>query len=223
MAAKQRVKLCVELSLAASLTLVLLLVGCGSLPRTHYYNVLPPPPSRAAVEARPVLGISEFEVDAAYTDERIVYRTSAYRLDYYNYHLWSAVPSRLLTDYFRTAYQHSGLFSRVTEGEGNGEALALRGRVIAFEEVDLARDRWHGRIVLEIVAVAPTTHRVLWIRRYLEEEPLVVRNPDGLAAALSRALARIVADSAPELARLAAKRSAEPTPAASRASAEAAE
>ena len=36
--------------------------------------------------------LESLETEAGYDDERIVYRTTPYRLDYYQYHRWSAPP-----------------------------------------------------------------------------------------------------------------------------------
>ena len=79
-------------------------------------------------------------------------------------------------------------------------AAVLGGRVIAIEEVDTSARRWTGRLVLELTLTDPRTGALLWTEQYDETEPLPTQSPEGLAAALTTAMARIVARAAPAIA-----------------------
>lgn len=156
-----------------------------------------------AGERKAVLSIVDVEVSAPYQDERIVYRTSPYRLDYYHYHQWSSTPALLIQDYLLRAYEASELFRQVTEGQVPETTLLLSARLTAFEEIDLTKEKWAGRVEIELFLEDPETGKRLWSRRFREIEPLERRHPEGLAAALSRALQRIALKSGHEIAAIA--------------------
>lgn len=206
----------------------------GKMPETRYYQLAAPPAAKPAAKpaarvaaapaergerddrtaeraAEPVLVIEPLSADDAYQDERIVYRTSPYRLDYYQYHRWSASPGVLIAGYLEQALQQSGHFRAVVREHDEGASVILTGRVVAIEEVDESRTRWLGRVAIELTLKDAKTGAVLWTEELAETEPLSAQNPEGLARALSSAMSRITARAVPEIAehsRRAATRSA---------------
>jgi ABC-type uncharacterized transport system auxiliary subunit len=177
-----------------------LIAGCGGkLPETRYYQ-LAAPPARPAPTTDATVVVEPLETDAAYDDDRIVYRQSPYRLDYYDYHHWIAAPGTMVSDYLAEALAHSGRFRAIARDLSDSAAVVLGGRVIAIEEVDHPSGRWDGRVALELTLTDARTGEVLWSRQFDETEPIADRTPEGLAAALSRAMARVVAQVTPTIA-----------------------
>lgn len=181
--------------------------ACASTPpETHYYQLVvlqPPKPKPPAGEI--VLAIEPLAAEGAYATDRIVYRRSPYRLDYYNYHRWSAPPALALAEYLRQAYARTSLFALVTvEPTAAPRTATLSGRVLALEEVDESDTRWLGRVALELALFDPATQEPLWSGTFLEEEVLHEQSPEGLARAISVALERIVRQSSGPIARAAA-------------------
>jgi hypothetical protein len=72
--------------------------------------------------------------------------------------------------------------------------------VIAIEEVDQSKTSWMGRIAVELTLTDTVTNKVLWSQRFEETEPLHEQTPEGLARALSAAMARIAKRALPEVA-----------------------
>lgn len=177
-----------------------LLSACASVPQTHFYRLSPAGPAPAREAAAGVLSIEPIEADAAYADDRIAYRTSPVRLDYYNYHRWAAPPAILLADYLRTAYARTGLFERVVSGFHPSPQAIVSGRLIAFDEVDRSETSWVDQLELELSLADAASARVLWRDRFVETEPIRERSPEGLAVALSTAMDRVVRASAPAIA-----------------------
>lgn len=181
--------------------------ACASTPpETHYYQlVVSHPPKPAPASADIVLAIEPLAVDGAYATDRIVYRRSRYRLDYYHYHRWSAPPALALAEYLRQAYARTSLFALVTvEPTAAPRTATLRGRIVALEEVDESDTRWLGRVALELALFDPASEEPLWSGTFLEEEVLPEQTPEGLARAISVALERIVHQSSGPMARAAA-------------------
>jgi ABC-type uncharacterized transport system auxiliary subunit len=179
---------------------VLALVGACStsaLPETRYYQLAAPARESTRVatlsppQVGPAIAVQALDADRPYDDERIVYRSDPYRLDYYYYHRWSSPPGTMVASYLADALDHSGRFRAVTREPDDATAIVVSGRVLAIEEVDASRTRWLGRVALELTATDHESGRVLWTRRFDDSEPMPSQSPAGLARALTIAMKRI--------------------------------
>lgn len=177
--------------------------ACGSTPEVvHYRLQLEPTPAQSTPDHKVVLGLEQFTVDAAYDENKIVYRSSAYQLNYYFYHRWAAMPGLLVTDSLRRGYSQSGHFDSVTSGQVARSDIVLSGHVAAIEEVNLSDQEWVGRVVLELRLRDMATGTALWNEVVEEQVALEERTPAGLANGISKALTRIVDHTAPRFAQM---------------------
>jgi ABC-type uncharacterized transport system auxiliary subunit len=188
-----------SLILLAILFEVLLGACAGKLPETRFYQ-LAATQSAAEPTGDATLILETLETDPAYDDDRIVYRTTPYRLDYYQYHRWSATPGTMVGDYLEQAFESSGKFRSVLRDATADAPAVLGGRVLAIEEIDTSKTSWQGRIVIELRLTETKTNTVLWTQQFEETEPLAAQTPEGLAKALSTAMARIATRAAPVVA-----------------------
>jgi ABC-type uncharacterized transport system auxiliary subunit len=186
------------------LALLVLLAACGGkMPETRYYQLAAQAPAaKAANSTGLVLAIEPLAAAQAYDDERMVYRLTPYRLDYYNYHRWSTSPGTLVSDFLERAFEQSGRFSGVTR-DSQSAPVTLGGRLLAFEEVDKSKTQWVGRVVIELTLTDTASGEVLWSEQFEELEPLDTQNPEGLVKALSRAMTRIAQRALPVISNLA--------------------
>lgn len=184
-----------------SLVLVLALAACGGkLPDTRYYQLASPDTKGKGGDG--VLVLENLTTDGAYDDDRIVYRTTPFRLDYYQYQRWSSAPGVMVGNYLEQALEKSGKFRSVVREMTADAPVVLAGRVIAIEEVDKSKTEWLGRIVLELQLTDARTNETLWTDQFDESEPLQAQTPEGLAQAISVAMARIVDHTLPTLAEI---------------------
>ena len=180
------------------IALVALTSACGGkLTETRYYQLAQP-------DAKPqggseILVLEPLATDAAYDDDRIVYRTTPFRLDYYHYHRWTSTPGVMVGNFLEQALESRGSFRAVVRERTPDAPAVLTGRVLAIEEVDHSRTEWLGRIALELVLSDAHTGAILWTERIDEREPLRQQNPEGLAQALSIAMSRIAAHAVPAI------------------------
>jgi ABC-type uncharacterized transport system auxiliary subunit len=190
----------------------MVLFACGnSVPKTTYYRlsspqvITPAPDTSAGDDDGEVLWVEELSVDAAYDDPQIAYRESPYKLDYYHYHRWSAPPGVLVSDFLRSAYANTRRFRRVVREFDDEAEISLTGRILSLEELDRTRQHWVANVQLELQLRDVDSGEVLWSTRIAEQQPLTERNPEGLAHAVSEALARVVERTAPEIVAAAAE------------------
>lgn len=191
------------------LAAVLLAVAAcgGTVPATRYYQLsLPgaplakPDAEKTADTADIVLAVEPLATESAYDDPRIVYRSDPYRLDYYEYHRWSAAPGQMVGAFLEEALAKSGSFRAVVREPSRDTAAVLGGRVVAIEEIDTSTKQWVGRLALSLTLTDPRTGEVVWSATIEDREPLPAQTPEGLARAISVAATKIAAKLAPEIA-----------------------
>lgn len=138
-----------------------------------------------------VLAVASFQSDVAYDEQRIVYRTSDQRLDYYHFHRWSSSPGDMAAVVLRETYRKLGRFRYVVGGLDPRADVILSGRVVALEEVDLSEDRWEAHVSLELTLRDTVTGDVLWNQLVEERQPIEQQTPEGVALSVGKALTRI--------------------------------
>jgi len=170
-------------TLAVICTAGLIAAACASVrssPEIHYY-VLAVTNGNAHSLPAPVR-VDDFSIDGPYATRQLAYRTSPYRLAYYNYHRWAGSPEGVVAAAVREFLEQG-----TTEVEG--VPFDISARVRRLEEVD-DDDGWSGALAIEF-----TVHRagtLVLERAYSETEPAAERNPEQVVAALSRALNTIL-------------------------------
>lgn len=182
--------------------LVVLAACAGKVPQTRYYQLAAP----VAVQEQPAsasVAVEPLTADAAYDDDRIVYRLTPYRLDYYNYQRWSSPPGTMIANYLQDVLAKSGRFRAVMHEASDAVPVTLGGRVVAIEEVDRSKTQWVGHVAVELTLTDTVTNKVLWAQQYDETEPLKQQTPEGLAQAISVAMARITGRALPAVAEIA--------------------
>ena len=187
---------------------LILLAACGGhVPETRYYQLATQAPP-AEPQATVALAIEPLIADAAYDDDRIVYRLTPYRLDYYNYQRWSAPPGQLVGNFLQDAFMKSGRFRAVMHEASDAAPVTHGGRLIALEEVDKSKTEWVGHVAIELTLTDNQTNKIVWSQQFDETEPLKLQSPEGLAEAISTAMARITKRALPEVAQIAEQQQA---------------
>jgi ABC-type uncharacterized transport system auxiliary subunit len=170
----------------AGLVVAVGLAGCALLsrkapPAIQYYEVAvqgtPASPLKAPLELAP------FTSDQPYATERIAYRTSPYRIDYYVYNRWASDPRGMVAaatrDYLGRGAPRDG-----------GSPLVLTAHIRRIEEVDDPSGARQGVLGLDVKIVQDG--RVVLASSYDESEPAQAANVEAVVEALSRALGRIL-------------------------------
>lgn len=187
---------------------LMFIAACGGkLPETRFYQLAIPHPT-AAGTGDLVIALEPLETAPGYDDDRIVYRTTPYRLDYYHYHRWSASPGVMASSVLEQALERSGRVAAVVRDPSEKSPVVVRGRVLAIEEIDESKQRWRGRIAIELTLVDSRTGELLASRTFDESEPLATQTPEGLAQALSIAMSRICERATPLILDYAARQAA---------------
>ena len=174
---------------AAAALLLLSLTGCGKVPKSHYYTLesslpLPPPAVTVPVE----ISVARFRASQALSQDRLMYRPSPYRVDFYEYHRWADAPPDLVTQNLILHLRRSGMFRAVTSmRDGVSADYLLRGRIERLEEVDSA-EGVSARVALSVELVDMKTRARVWTGQGSHETPVNERSVEGVARALNEGL-----------------------------------
>jgi ABC-type uncharacterized transport system auxiliary subunit len=177
---------------------LLLLASCASTtPEIRYFRVAVPAPTPAVTTPLPVtLGIARLTTPEPYREERIIYRSSPYRVQYYAGDRWESPPADMVYQALLDQFAGSGLFRRVIPWRRGDADYRLEARLRRFEELDEG-DAWYGLVELEYELAAGDGRsllREISSQRLRAEartiEAVVVALSRGLQTSLDEAVAR---------------------------------
>jgi ABC-type uncharacterized transport system auxiliary subunit len=143
------------------------LAGCGaSVPPTHYYTFHPDPslpPLQTETGHDPaVLGLETFEADVPYQQDKIVFRTSPYEVNFYEYHKWLHLPEDLVTEQVLKALSAARLFQAAyLDAFDFPVDYVLRGQIKMFDQWYESDTSW-VRVILHYTLFTPEDNTILW-------------------------------------------------------------
>lgn len=173
------------LGLAVAVLVALAAAACSPLsprkiPQTRYYTLSIPGAPTTAV-GRPIeLGV--FTVAPAYGGQRLAYRSSPWRLDYYTFHRWAAPPAAAVSEAIRDYLE------RAPRADG-AAAVRVSGHLRTLEELDEGGRRY-GTLTIELAISRAGGMPASTV--YAVKEPAERADPEAVVAALSRALGKAV-------------------------------
>ena len=167
-------------------------MACGAGPEIRYFRVAYPLPAAAVNSPLPLtLGIAHLTAPEPYHEERIIYQTSPYQVQFYPHDRWDSPPVDMVNDRLFELFAASGEFQRVVRWRwGEAPVYRLEPRLRRFEEVD-EQDGWYGLVELEYELLDPDGRSLL---RQVASQRIRAgaRNPEGTVEALSRALRAVL-------------------------------
>ncbi|MCX5893021.1 MAG: ABC-type transport auxiliary lipoprotein family protein [Deltaproteobacteria bacterium] len=176
---------------------LLLCCGCGHPPMLvqKYLLDYPAPAVQKAAPLDDSLKVEQFAVAQAFNTTAMVYRTSPYKTENYNYSRWRVNPGYLVADYLTRDLRDSRLFKAVLSGDSPSKArFSLEGGVQEVQELDQG-EVWQASLALSITLVdtseSEITKRALFQKNHQATETMTEKTPAGLAQAISRALAQL--------------------------------
>jgi ABC-type uncharacterized transport system auxiliary subunit len=155
------------------------------------------------------LKVETFAVAQAFNTTAMVYRTSPYKAENYQYSRWRVNPGYLVTDYLIRDLREARLFKAVLPADSPTRSrFSLEGGVQEIQELDQGAV-WQAALALTVTLLDTNeqeiTKRVLFQKNYRAEEALTEKTPAGLAQAMSLAMARLSAEIITDIAQAAKK------------------
>lgn len=186
-------KICARLLLGAAVWSISV-AGCSLAkpqPPVHYYALAVQLPAQALGTGKTSLVIRPLTARDPYDQERMVYRTSPYAFDLYNFHRWASSPAEQVTHWTRRYLQTTGLFSQVFPTTGGNADVMLGGVVRQCEELD-HETTWEAALSIDFWLTRADERSPLWFRSYAVTKPANRRNPEAIAEAMSQGLVDIL-------------------------------
>lgn len=173
-----------------------LLGACGQPPVVlQRYLLEYPPPALQKTPVPDSLRVELFAAPQYLRSTNMLYQPRPYEIKAYAYHRWQVEPAAMVTDLLVRDLRESGLFQGIfSYSQGGTARYRVEGAVQEFAEVD-DPGGWLAVVAVSVTLLdltqADLTRRVILSRNYRETELMEDRTPTGLAAAMSRAWARL--------------------------------
>ncbi|MCX5659950.1 MAG: ABC-type transport auxiliary lipoprotein family protein [Planctomycetota bacterium] len=165
--------------------------GCAAPPDERFYDLnVKVPPAKAAIPL--TLAVKGFAASGECASERMAYRKGDVEIAFYRYQRWTRPPAEMVRDAFVTGLRGSSSFQNVWELGHPGDAdWVLGGRLRRFEEVDSA-NTWEARLSLDLFVTDARSGKLVYSRAFERSAPAERRNPEAVAAAMSKLLGEVV-------------------------------
>ncbi len=189
--------------LFAVAVLGLSIVGCSSMPPTHYYVLQAGETAGDSTQSGPWIGVRTFQVDPPYDDDRIVYRHGdSPEVNFYQYHRWAAPLARMLPTVVASSLQGIDGVGRIEPVVPNtAYGLFLHGRVTRVEEIDTPGSQ---NVVLHFdLRLTDRGGEELWSQVLMAQGSTQTEEVGDIVEAMSEALSRAIEPIRSELARFA--------------------
>lgn len=171
--------------------------GCANSGKPHYdvENFLlsyTAPTFENKTRQDKTIRISRFTIAAAYNNQNMIFRTSDYNVDFFNYNRWAVNPADMIADILLRDMQESGLFRAVFSRYAVEETrFIIQGGISDF----FLRIGNSGKVAVIAMEITlkdsqqkEATKKILFQKKYSREETLTEQSPQGYCQAMSKAL-----------------------------------
>ena len=164
--------------------------------KVEFYTLEYDSPRIEVLHSTPLaIRMERFSVAPAYNSNRIIYRDGSFKRNSYAYYKWRVNPGDLVTSFLTRDIKQSGLFKAVLPHDSRfPSSYIIEGSVDEFFESD-KKINWEAVLSVGITLMAENepdiTKKVLYQKTYHARKICKQKNPQGLAKAMSTAMAEI--------------------------------
>ncbi len=169
--------------------LIFIVFSCGHVPPTHYYLLDISRPQASTAKKNAMLWIKEVSADAVHVQDRLIYRTSAFEIQYDPYRRWALTPTDMVKQEIMDYLRYTGLFSRISDRpsslEQNFKSLSIRIR--EFEEYTSTAKRC-GRVAFHVQIAEGVEDKLAWEGVLEAEADIKGSDAQAIVQAMSQAM-----------------------------------
>ena len=176
------------------------LVGCGTAPRSKYYQLSVPSAAATAPSAdtQVKLLIGSLSASHLYREDGIVYSSGSVEMGTYQNHRWAEPPTEMLGEVLLRELRTSGHYLSVQPQRSNTSGdFVIRGRIYDFKEV--AGSPIMAKVTFELELRDLKTGAMVWTHYYTHDEPVNGKDVSALVAALDQSVQRGIKEVAASL------------------------
>jgi len=176
------------------------LVGCGTAPRSKYYQLSVPsaPAAAPSPDTQVKLLIGSLSASHLYREDGIVYSSGSVEMGTYQNHRWSEPPAEMLGEVLLRELSASGHYLSVQPQRSNTSGdYVIRGRLYDFKEVD--GSSIVARVIFELEMHDVKTGATVWTHHYAHDEPVSAKNVTAVVEALDQNVQRGIKEVAASL------------------------
>lgn len=174
-------------ALLALAGLAVCLSGCGGkIPETSFYILEPGrPAARDATPTKAAAIVVPLDASEPLITDKIVYRESAHKVGFYEYHRWAEDPRTSITGALAGRLRARSTFQSVSLYDGRTKAeYTIRGRIERLEEVDDASGV-SAKVTVSLRLISELSRETLWESEASSKQDVTDRSVENLVAQLS--------------------------------------
>jgi cholesterol transport system auxiliary component len=138
--------------------------------------------------------VEPFRGLAPYDTTRIIYSTDRFTRNRYVYHQWIAEPAEMVTQLLSRDIRNANIFRAVMTTNDPMATHLIRGTVEGFYEND-SREKWDAILSVTVTLIkkdeVDIAKKICFQKNYVASQACAENNPEGLAAAMSMAMAKV--------------------------------
>ncbi len=157
----------------AAVLVCLILSACGTARPVKYYRIQAAPSSAPSGSSPyPIsLLLGQITAPSLFRDDRLVYSNGSVQLGTYNDQRWADAPPEMIGNMLLQSLRASGQYRAVERVSSNARGdYILRGRILAFNEVDTAQIA--ARFAMDLELFDRKAGSVVWTQSYSHDEPV---------------------------------------------------
>lgn len=155
----------------AAVLACLILLACGTARPVKYYRIQAAPSSAPTSNTPyPVsLLLGQITAPSLFRDDRLVYSNGSVQLGTYNEQRWADAPPEMIANMLLQSLRASGQYRAVERVSSNARGdFVLRGRILAFNEVDTTQIA--ARFAIDLELFDRKAGSVVWTQSYSHDE-----------------------------------------------------
>jgi ABC-type uncharacterized transport system auxiliary subunit len=146
-------------------------LSCTQAPVKRFYTLsnIPMPggalPDGEKACSRTVV-LASLETSAPYDEDKIIFRTDAYEIKYFNYRLWVSPPREMLDGLLVEKLDRARVFKAVESfSHSDADHLTLYGRLNVIEELEDEKG-WNARLAMSFRLKSARDENIIWKYRF---------------------------------------------------------
>ena len=151
------------------------LLSCTQAPVKRFYTLSNIPVSEGASQdgeraCHKTVVLASLETSAPYDEDKIIFRTDAYEIKYFNYRLWVSPPRDMVDGLLVQKLDRARVFKAVESfSYSDPDHLTLYGRLNVIEEVEDEKG-WNARLAMSFRLKSARDEDIIWKYRFDKTE-----------------------------------------------------
>jgi len=182
------------------LAALICIIGFSGCSGPRYFDLhLAPGKDRLPENIDKVLRIEDIHSNEVYWTQRMAFRSSPYRVEYFTFRQWARRPGEMVQNAILLYYRNRNIFRKVLAEYSSIEPdIDLKASIYSMEMVK-GENQWYVSFAMDLEFIDHRKEQVILTHSFSRKEPVRARKPVLLAGKISKILEEELARAAEKL------------------------